>query len=296
MSPGEQGFLLLTSHLGDPERKPLTIAQFRELTLRARQMEKKSEDRELREEDLVAIGCGREFAQRVLCLLSRKDQLQWYLEKGRSQGCIPVTRLNPAYPGRVRTTLALEAPGVLWAKGDLSLLEQPKLSLVGSRDLRPENRCFAQEVGMLAARQGIVLVSGNARGADTVAQESCLRSGGKVISVVADALRKLPEREGVLYLSEEGYDLTFSPQRAISRNRVIHTMSPWTVVAQCTLNKGGTWDGTVKNLKHGWSDVFCFRDGSAACRELSQWGAIPVSVAELPKALFSGSGNPCLFD
>lgn len=296
MIPEEQGFLLLTSHLGDPKRKPLTVAQFRELTLRARQMEKKSEDRELLEEDLVSIGCGREFAQRVLRLLSQQDQLQWYLERGRSQGCIPVTRLNPSYPGRVRTMLALEAPGAFWAKGDLSLLDQPKLSLVGSRDLHPENRSFAQVVGMLAARQGIVLVSGNARGADTVAQESCLRSGGRVISVVADALEKLPEREGVLYLSEEGYDLPFTAQRAISRNRVIHTMAPRTVVAQCTLNKGGTWDGTVKNLKHGWSDVFCFRDGSTACRELSQRGAIPVSAQELPRAILSGSGNLSLFD
>ena len=33
MNGKERGFLLLTSHLGDPERKPLTVAQFRQLAM-----------------------------------------------------------------------------------------------------------------------------------------------------------------------------------------------------------------------------------------------------------------------
>lgn len=296
MIPAERGFLLLTSHLADPERKPLTVAQFRELTARARQMGVPAVDRDLCEEDLVAMGCGREFARRVLLLLSHEEQLQWYLEKGRSCGCVLVTRLDPVYPGRVRRMLALEAPAVLWAKGELSLLGRPKLSLVGSRDLHPENRRFAEAAGVEAAKRGFCLVSGNARGADSAAQESCLRSGGNVISVVADALSKLPEREGVLYLAEEGYDLPFAPRRAISRNRVIHTLSTKTLIAQCALGKGGTWDGTVKNLKYGWSDVYCFRDGSPACRELSQRGAIPISPGELPNILLTDDPAPNLFN
>ena len=296
MIAGEQGFLLLTSHLGDPERKILTLAQFRELTRRARLMEKPDAQREMTQEDLVAIGCSVTFAQRVLMLLSQEDQLQWYLENARRHGCVPVTRLHPAYPGRVRKMLALEAPGVLWAKGNLSLLEKPKLSLVGSRVLHPQNRQFAWEVGTQAAKHGVCLVSGNARGADSVAQVGCLAAGGRVISVVADTLAEIPEREGVLYLSEEGYDLAFSAQRALSRNRVIHTMSAMTFVAQCTLGKGGTWDGTTRNLAHGWSDVFCFRDGSAACRELSQRGAVPVCLEELSTILTLQSNQPSFFD
>ena len=40
MNPRERGFLLLTGYLGDPERKPLTVAQFRELAKRMQTMEK----------------------------------------------------------------------------------------------------------------------------------------------------------------------------------------------------------------------------------------------------------------
>lgn len=273
MNPREQGFLLLTGYLGDPERKPLTVAQFRELTKRVHTMERPAQEREITEEDLVAIGCSRAFARRVLHLLSQTEQLQWYVSKGKRQNCMPITRVTEGYPETVRRRLGLEAPGVLWAKGDLALMETRKIALVGSRDLREENHAFAQEVGRQAALQGYTLVSGDARGADRTAQESCLSHGGNVISVVADALEKHPLRDRVLYLSEDGFDLNFSAQRALQRNRVIHCFGESTFVAQCRLKKGGTWDGTEKNLHNCWSPVFCFRDGSPASQELEQLGA-----------------------
>ena len=123
MTGAERGFALLCCHLGDPERRPLTVAQFRDLTRQAQKMELPLLDRELEEGDLLALGCGREIARRILKLLSQEDQLDWYLERGQKQDCFPITRVNPLYPLRVRQRLGLEAPGCLWAKGDVSLLQ-----------------------------------------------------------------------------------------------------------------------------------------------------------------------------
>ena len=283
MTGADRGFLLLTGHLGDPERRPLTQAQFRELTRQARQMELPLADRDLSEKDLMALGCGREMAARVLYLLSQEDQLDWYLEQGQKQDCYPITRVNPLYPQRVRQRLGLEAPGCLWAKGDLSVLQQPLIALVGSRDLEEENRAFACETGRQAALQGYALVSGNARGADRTAQDSCLAAGGSVICVVADELETKSVQEKRLYLSEEDFDQPFSAQRALRRNRIIHTLAPKTFVAQCTLGHGGTWDGTTRNLRSLWSQVYCYADGSAACTELVQLGATAVTVEDLAR-------------
>jgi predicted Rossmann fold nucleotide-binding protein DprA/Smf involved in DNA uptake len=177
----------------------------------------------------------------------------------------------------------LEAPGVLWAKGDPELLQRPAIALVGSRDLNEGNLDFARQVGAAAAQQGYVLVSGNARGADRAAQDSCLEQAGCVISVVSDRLDKYPLQNRILYLSEEGYDLAFSPARALQRNRIIHSLGNKTFVAQCALGKGGTWSGTVKNLQAAWSPVFCFCDGSAASLELEQRGAMLVDLPALHK-------------
>ena len=154
----------------------------------------------------------------------------------------------------LRQRLGGEAPGVLWARGDLSLLNTPAVALVGSRDLRPPNEAFAKEVGEQAARQGFVLISGNARGADRTAQDSCLAAGGQVISVVADALSEKTEQENVLYLSEEDYDQAFSAQRALRRNRVIHALGEVTLVAQSDLGIGGTWSGTTTTVNNAFNN------------------------------------------
>ena len=56
MNPREKGFLLLTSHLGNPDRRVLTTAQLRTLADRVRMMPKPESDRDLEETDLVSLG------------------------------------------------------------------------------------------------------------------------------------------------------------------------------------------------------------------------------------------------
>lgn len=273
MNALEAGFLLLTSQLGDPDRKPLTVAQFRTLAQRVRNSEHLAAERELQTQDLLVLGYSQQMAQRIVTLLEDQTLLEYYLSRARKCDCVPLTRAGEMYPLRVRQALGEDSPGCLWAKGDLSLLEKPCVSLVGSRDLRTDNRKFARQVGFAAAKQGFVLVSGNARGADKTAQESCLEAGGSVICVVADSLEKQKPAQNVLCLSEEGFDSPFSSQRALSRNRVIHTMGAATFVAQSSYGAGGSWDGTAKNLQHDWNCVFCYDDGSDAAAELGQMGA-----------------------
>ena len=281
MNARERGFLLLSSHLGNPERRPLTTAQLRTLADRMRSMERPAEDRSLRASDLMALGYGREFSQRVVDLLEEEEALARYLHRGAKMGCRPITRVSPEYPLILRQRLGLDSPGCLWVKGDVSLLNAPAIALVGSRDIRERNRDFAEEVGRQAALQGLALVSGNARGADRASQNACLESGGQVISVIADELSKQPFRENILYVSEEDFDEPFSSQRALSRNRVIHALGRMVFVAQSDLGKGGTWDGTVKNLRFGWSPVACFRDGSEASVQLEQMGAYLIDKTDV---------------
>lgn len=281
MRNSERGFLLLTSHLGDPESKPLTVAQFRTLINRVKTMQRYEEERELTRKDLMSIGYGADEAGRILQLLSRQDQLEYYVNRAAKTDCYPITRISPLYPASLRERLGVDCPGCLWAKGDSSLLARPMIALVGSRELEPDNMAFAREAGRQAALQGYVLLSGNARGADRAAQDSCLENGGQVVSIVADSLEKCKDTPGVLYLSEDSFDFPFSTIRALSRNRLIHAMGTLTLVAQCTYGKGGTWSGTVQNLRHGWSPVFCYADGSKAAIALSNMGAIPIATDTL---------------
>lgn len=281
MNPRERGFLLLSSRLGDPERRVLTTAQLRLLSQRMEALEPPREQRELEERDLQALGFGDAFARNVLSLLDGGELLEAYLHWGKKLDCTPITRVSDHYPAELRKKLGWESPGCLWARGELSLLETPMVSLVGSRELDENNAAFAAQVGIQAARQGFTLVSGNARGADRTAQNACLEAGGRVISVVADTLVEKQEQENLLWLSEDAFDEAFSAQRALSRNRVIHCLGAVTFVAQCHMGTGGTWDGTVKNLAHGWSPVCGFRDNSRCMAELEQMGATLVNGEDL---------------
>lgn len=281
MTGPDQGFLLLTSQLGDPRRKPLTVAQFRTLARRVAEAERDLASRDMEVSDLEKLGYDKAMAQRIYGLLSGINQLREYLRRAENCDCFPVTRLNPCYPLSVLKRLGLDSPGVLWAKGDVSLLNRPAVAVIGSRDLREENRRFAEEAGRQIAKQGYVLVSGNARGADKTAQEACLKAGGKVISIVADSLQRQPLMRNVLYLSLDDFDAAFSSRRALQRNYVIHTMASLTIAAQCTLGKGGTWDGILANLKHGWNPVCIFADGSDGAADLQNRGVQGITAQAL---------------
>ena len=281
MTAAEQGFLLLTSHLGDPQRKILTVAQLRKLFSRVNAADRQTGERELTCQDVVTLGYDRENAQRIVDLLNQHQQLDWYVKRAEKALCIPITRASARYPSALRGKLGLDCPGCIWARGDVSLLELPAIALVGSRELKQENQTFAIEVGKQAARQGYVLVSGNAAGADKAAQEACLASGGKVICVVADQLDSHEIRDNQLFLSEDSFDMPFTPQRALSRNRIIHALGQMAFVAQCAYGKGGTWDGTTQNLRHNYSPVFCFADGSRGIDELICMGATSVQMVDL---------------
>lgn len=281
MTAAERGFLLLCAELGDG-RKPLTPAQFR--TLRAgvlARIEKPQEaDRALTADDLRALGCEASFAENVLELLGRERELDRYLSVAEELGIRPLTRVSWAYPARLRC-LGDAAPAVLFCRGDVSLLDRPAVALVGSRELTPAGERFARQVGALAAAEGYVLVSGNARGADRAGQEACLDAGGSVVSVLPDGLQDhTPSSERICYLCEGGWHLPMAGYRALERNRLIHALGEKTLVAQSRLH-GGTWSGSEENLRRGWSPLFVHDDGSPGCAALIALGANPVKPETL---------------
>ena len=281
MTPRERGLLLLTQQLGDPDRNPLTPSQYSQLASQVRAAPRRDPDQELAISDLTSMGFDFLTGEHILHLLSQEAQLERYLSRGAAEGCYPIPRSSPLYPRELLENLGEESPPCLWAKGDLSLLSGTMIGLVGSRDILPQNYRFAQEVGRQTALAGLTLISGNARGADLAAQTSCLANGGRVVSVLADSLREKPAVPNLLYLSEDGYDLPFSSQRALQRNRLIHILPRCVYVAQVRPYRSGTWSGTVKNLTNGWSGVMCLDDGSEGARALIAMGASPATTAQL---------------
>ncbi|MBE6945935.1 MAG: DNA-processing protein DprA [Ruminococcaceae bacterium] len=295
MTGAELGFLLLGSHLGDPTRRPLTPSQLVRLRQRVQAQGRTMTDGQVDGAFLRSLGYSANDSAHILSLLGQLDLAIAYLERAEKLGFHCITRCSENYPNALAEAERYSPPVVLWGRGEISLLHTPCISLVGSRQARTANLNFAQAVGTEAALQGYTLVSGGAKGIDSAGQFACRNVGGKVICVVPDALTEhLVYGPGVLFLSEDSYDLHFTHQRALSRNSVIHILGSAVFVAQCD-TQGGTWSGTTNNLKHGWRPVYCYRDDSPAAKALVSMGATPVGEESLKEIADLLTGQNSLF-
>lgn len=265
----------------------LSLAQARELSRRARAAGIGEEDpfRDVTVKDVRRLGYSEYEAGHIVSLLGRERQLDGYLLAAEKADVTVITRLDTRFPQRLREQLGARCPAALFCRGDLRLLQRPCISVVGSRHLASPGAQFAAQAGRLAAKEGFTLCSGDAMGADRTAQEACLRGGGSVLIFPATELVYCPARENVLYAAEGGFELGFSAQRALGRNRFIHAMGEKTLVAQTGFGKGGTWSGSLDNLQHEYSPLFVFDDKSEGARALCARGATPVQALTSLQAL-----------
>ena len=265
----------------------LSLAQARELSRRARAAGIGEEDpfRDVTVKDVRRLGYSEYEAGHIVSLLGRERQLDGYLLAAEKADVAVITRLDARFPQRLREQLGARCPAALFCRGDLRLLQRLCISVVGSRHLASPGAQFAAQAGRLAAREGFTLCSGDAMGADRTAQEACLSNGGSVLIFPATELVYCPIRKNTLYAAEGGFELGFSAQRALGRNRFIHAMGEKTLVAQTSFGKGGTWNGSLDNLQHEYSPLFVFDDGSEGARALCARGATPVQALTSLQAL-----------
>src|SRR3989442_13087163 len=83
-------------------------------------------------------------AERIVQLLTRGGTLALELENLASTGIWCVTRVDDAYPPRIRKTPKHQAPPVWFGAADLTLLNQPTIAVVGSRNLEESGAAFAR--------------------------------------------------------------------------------------------------------------------------------------------------------
>ncbi len=258
----------------------------------------------LSEEELVReVGLSERLAARIVDLSARAVAVAFELERLEQSGIRTVTAFDERYPQRWRARLGSKAPPLLHAAGALELLDAPGLGVVGSRDVSPEGGEVALEVARLAARRGLPLVSGGARGVDQIAMDAAFEAGGGVVGILAESLsRKLkrPEVRRAVYdgatviCTPYSPDAPFSAGNAMGRNKLIYAQAELTVVVASDDGTGGTWSGAIEALKHGYGRVSVWRgDGEGPGNEpLQQRGAEPVSSLEDIEALLDRGPAP----
>lgn len=141
-----------------------------------------------------------------------------------------------------------EPPTCLFARGDLALLRQPAVAIVGSRDHSPYGAEVCRSLARAAAAAGLAVVSGMARGLDAVAHTGALDAGGGTVGVLGNGLGVIyPTANRRLYerVERNGLLLTEFPpgERPHAgsfprRNRLISGLAQVTVVIEAAVSSG----------------------------------------------------------
>ena len=96
-----------------------------------------------------------------------------------------ISFLNPEYPENILKKLKSKAPLIFYSIGNKELLNKKAVAVVGPRDSTEKDVKYAEKIGEICAKENLVLVSGGARGVDSIAQEKALEMGGDGICYVS---------------------------------------------------------------------------------------------------------------
>lgn len=206
-------------------------------------------------------------AQRLVRLVDRSGSLSFELSQYENMGIFIVTRADEGYPKRLKAVLGNQCPPLFYYAGSLELLDGRAVGYVGSRSVGEEDIAFTKQTVRKTVGQGYGVVSGGAKGIDSIAQSEALSCGSTAVAYLSDSLlRKMrssavirPVQDGKLVLlSVVKPDAGFQAGIAMMRNRYIYAQSNAAVIVRSDYNKGGTWSGAMDNLKHGWCPAFCW--------------------------------------
>ncbi len=173
-----------------------------------------------------------------------------------------MTVLDDEYPANLR--LVPDLPPFLFIRGEIMPTDIRSVAVVGTRQASDEGLRRAARMAQLLTEAGVTVVSGLARGVDTVAHTAALDAGGRTIAVLGTGITKCYPAENAA-LAERIVDAgalvsQFWPTAAPAtytfprRNVVTSGISQGTVVIEATSTSGAKMQArlALQHGKHVW--------------------------------------------
>ncbi|MCD4782199.1 MAG: DNA-processing protein DprA [Candidatus Eremiobacteraeota bacterium] len=224
----------------------------------------------------------------------RADNFDWAkgeIERSEKLGVSIISFRDEKYPGGLK--FIPDPPPVLYMKGNIVPLDAVAIAIVGTRRASNYGRTAAVRITKELARYNITIVSGLARGIDSIAHRETLLAGGRTIAVMATGAdityppenRKLREQieENGATVTEFPIGTQPLPWRFPVRNRIISGLSLGCLVVEAPQRSGALITARV-SMEYN-RDVFAVPGNitsyrSKGCNMLIKDGAKPVTCAE----------------
>lgn len=169
------------------------------------------------------------------------------LEEYRSKKIHLIAITDPEYPDSLKSIY--QPPWILFAKGDVALLKcKRSLAIVGSREATPYGLRTLEYLMPELIENGLMIVSGLAKGIDVHSHKSAIRHGGRTTAVIAGGLYNIYPKENKAlaeYMMENQLVLSEYPPASHPekwhfpmRNRLISGLSLGTLVVEARRKSG----------------------------------------------------------
>ncbi len=212
----------------------------------------------------LAVICQGDF-QKMITMMQMKDY-DVSPEKAKrvcnSLKCKAITILDYDYPEKLRRITC--SPMVLFYYGDITLLNKRILGVVGSRDYDEHGQKCTENIIKDIAKD-VVIISGLAKGIDTIAHQAAIDNGGRTIAVLGSGIdRCYPTENKALYeeikknhliISEYPFMTAPDSMHFPMRNRIVTALSNAIYVPQINKYNSGTMISVTMALENN-RDIF----------------------------------------
>ena len=180
-------------------------------------------------------------------VLKEQPPYEEVVKVNMSLKCKALTLLDYDYPQKLKQIY--RPPLVLFYYGDITLLDKPTLGVVGAREYSEYGKYCAEKI-ISEVIGGRTLVSGLARGIDTIAHECAIKNGGRTSAVLGSGIDNCyPAENQELYEEIKKNHLIISEYPGMSepesrhfpmRNRIITALSDGIYIPQINSYMSGT--------------------------------------------------------
>jgi DNA processing protein len=154
---------------------------------------------------------------------------------------------DPQYPARLKEIY--DPPLILYIRGNTEILAKPGIAMVGTRHPTPYGVGMAERLACDLAAQGLVIISGMARGVDTASHRGAISAKGKTLAVFGTGVDVIYPKEnsrlseqilalGGALISEFPLGTFAAPQNFPIRNRILSGMSLGVLVVEAAEYSG----------------------------------------------------------
>ena len=219
------------------------------------------------------------------------DNVEDEIEKAKNSNVRIITLFDKEYPESLRHID--NAPSILYLKGNIIEEDCFAVAIVGSRLMSDYGRKIAADLASDLASSGLTIVSGMARGVDTVSHRGALRAGGRSIAVLGcglDICYPSENKELMNSLSASGCVMSEFPlgtppvrENFPRRNRIISGLSLGVLVVEAASRSGSLI--TARFALEQGKEIFAIPGNitsskSEGTNNLIKNGAKPVHSAE----------------